>query len=261
MDVSLKGHRALITGASRGLGFAMARRFSQSGAEVAMVARRADVLEEAAESIRSETGNKVWAGAGDVASPDGMKALFDRMTAELGPVDILVNNAGGSISGKFEDLTDEMWRDDFELKLFAAARLCRWCLPHMKAQNWGRIINILNIGARAPQPRGAPTQVTRAAGLAMTKVIAGDAAADGVLCNALMTGQIVTDQIAGRHARGMAGNLTLEQYIAKEGEGIPMGRMGTPEEYANVACFLASDAASYVTGTAVNIDGGLSPVI
>ena len=261
MEISLAGRKALITGGSRGLGFAMARRFAESGAAVALFARREDVLGEAAERIREATGGHVWAHACDVADAAALKAAHDAMAVEFGHVDILVNNAGGSISGAFEDLTDEMWQQDFELKLFAAVRLARWCLPHMKARQWGRIINILNIGARAPKPRGAPTQVTRAAGLALTKVLAGDGAPHGVLANALLTGQIVTDQIARRHERGLAGNLSLEEYIAEEGAGIPLGRMGTPEEYANVACFLASDAASYVTGTAVNVDGGLSPVV
>jgi 3-oxoacyl-[acyl-carrier protein] reductase len=261
MDISLNGRRALITGASRGLGFAMAQRFAQSGGAVAMIARREDVLDDAAGTIRKATRAKVWTGACDVADPAALKAAHDAMVSEFGPADILVNNAGSSVSGPFEDITDEIWQQDFDLKLFAAIRLARWCLPHMKAQKWGRIINILNIGAKAPKPRGAPTQVTRAAGLALTKVLAGDGAPHGVLANALLTGQIVTDQVVRRHERGLGGNLTLEEYIAKSGEDVPLGRMGTAEEYANVACFLASDAASYVTGTSVNIDGGLSPVV
>jgi 3-oxoacyl-[acyl-carrier protein] reductase len=261
MDVRLDGRKALITGASRGLGFAMARRFAESGAEVAIVARRPDVLEAAADDIRKVSSTGVWARPCDVADARSVGRMHRELVAEFGNPDILVNNAGGSISGLFEELTDEMWQQDFDLKLFAAVRLARLCLPAMKRQRWGRIINILNIGARAPRAKGAPTHVTRAAGLALTKVLAGDGAPHGVLANALLTGQIVTDQIVRRHERGHGGNLTLEEYIAEEGGSIPLGRMGTPEEYANVACFLASDAASYVTGTAFNVDGGLSPVI
>jgi NAD(P)-dependent dehydrogenase (short-subunit alcohol dehydrogenase family) len=178
----------------------------------------------------------------------------------LGRVDILVNNAGGSKTGRFEDLTDEDWLGDLELKLFAAIRLCRLVLPGMKERRWGRIINVLNIGARAPSARGAPTHVSRAAGLSLTKILAGDGAPHNVLVNALLTGSIVTDQIE-RQWRREKSSLSLDDYIAEKGRRIPLGRLGTAEEYANVACFLASDASSYVTGAAINVDGGLSPVI
>ncbi len=260
MDVRMEGRKALITGASRGLGYAMALKFAQSGADVALVARREDVLEAARAEIAEATGRTIWARSCDVADGDALARLHGHMVKEFGDADILVNNAGSSVSGPFEEITDEMWRQDFELKLFGAVRLARLCLPAMKAQRWGRIINILNIGARAPRARGAPTQVTRAAGLALTKVLAGDGAPHGVLVNALLTGAIVTDQVMRRHERS-DGALTLPEFVADSGKNIPLGRMGTAEEYANVACFLASDAASYVTGTAMNIDGGMSPVI
>lgn len=260
MDVRMDGRKALITGASRGLGYAMALKFAQSGADVALVARREDVLETARAEIAEATGRTIWARSCDVADGDALAALHAAMVKEFGDADILVNNAGSSVSGRFEDITDEMWHQDFELKLFGAIRLARLCLPAMKAQRWGRIINILNIGARAPKAAGAPTQVTRAAGLALTKVMAGDGAPHGVLVNALLTGAIVTDQVRRRH-EGSDGALTLPEFVADSGQNIPLGRMGTAEEYANVACFLASDASSYVTGSALNIDGGLSPVI
>jgi NAD(P)-dependent dehydrogenase (short-subunit alcohol dehydrogenase family) len=260
MDVRLDGRKALITGASQGLGLAMALKFAESGGDVAMVARRVDVLEAAADEVRKATGQTIWTRSCDIGSADELTAMYQEMEADFGSVDILVNNAGSSVSGKFEDITDEMWQSDLELKLFGAIRLARLALPGMKERGWGRIVNVLNIGARAPKPAGAPTQVSRAAGLALTKVLAGDGAEHGVLCNALLTGAIVTDQVKRRHER-LASNLSLEDFIAESGQNIPIGRMGTAEEYANVACFLASDAASYVTGTALNIDGGMSPVI
>lgn len=260
MDVRMDGRKALITGGSRGLGYAMALKFAQSGADIALVARREDVLETARAEIAQATGRKIWARSCDVADGDALADLHGEMVKEFGNADILVNNAGSSIRGRFENITDEMWQADLDLKLFGAIRLARLCLPAMKAQRWGRILNILNIGARAPRAQGAPTQVTRAAGLALTKVLAGDGAPHGVLVNALLTGTIVTDQIRRRHERS-DGSLTLPEFIADSGKHIPLGRMGTAEEYANVACFLASDAGSYVTGTAVNIDGGMSPVI
>jgi 3-oxoacyl-[acyl-carrier protein] reductase len=260
MDVRMDGKRALITGGSQGLGFAMAKRFSESGADVAIVARRTDVLASAKAEIEQATGGVVWTYACDVGRATDINDMHKALVSDFGPIDILVNNAGSSQHGKFEELTDEDWQDDFDLKLFGAIRLARKILPGMKERRWGRIINILNIGAKAPKPEGAPTQVTRAAGLAMAKVMAGEYASYNVLVNALLTGSIVTEQVRRRHDR-LGVNKTLEEQIEQEGKKVPMGRMGTAEEYANMACFLASDAASYITGTAINVDGGLSPVI
>ena len=260
MDVPMDGRCALITGASRGLGLAMAKKFASSGADVAICARRGDVLEDARAEVAAVSGGKTVALVCDVSDASALETMFDGVIAALGKVDILVNNAGSSATGNFEDITDEMWQQDLDLKLFATIRLARLALPGMKERRWGRIINILNIGARAPGKRGAPTHVSRAAGLALTKVLAGDGAPFGVLANALLTGSIVTDQVVGQHARADTRS-SLDDFIADKGKGIPLGRLGTAEEYANMACFLASDAASYITGTAINVDGGMSPVM
>jgi NAD(P)-dependent dehydrogenase (short-subunit alcohol dehydrogenase family) len=260
MDVRMDGRRALITGGSQGLGFAMAKRFAESGADVALLARRAEILDEAKREIEAATGRTAWVYPCDIARADHIAGMYRALEGGFGPIDILVNNAGSSQHGKLEELTDEAWQEDIDLKLFGAIRLIRLVLPGMKERRWGRIINILNIGARAPKAEGAPTQVIRAAGLALTKVLAGECAPYNVLVNALLTGTIVTEQVKRRHRR-LGRNNTLAEQIAEEGARVPLGRMGTAEEYANVACFLASDAASYVTGTALNIDGGLSPVI
>lgn len=260
MDVRMDGRRALITGGSQGLGFAMAKRFAESGADVAILARRPEQLEAAKQDIEGATGQTCWIYSCDVGRADAIADMYGALERDFGAIDILVNNAGSSQHGKFEELTDQAWQDDFDLKLFGAIRLARRVLPGMRERRWGRIINILNIGAKAPKPEGAPTQVTRAAGLAMTKVMAGEYAPHNVLVNALLTGTIITDQVRRRHER-LGVNDTLEQQIIEEGKKVPIGRMGTAEEYANMACFLASDAASYITGTAINVDGGLSPVI
>ncbi len=260
MDVRMDGRAALITGASRGLGLAMAKKFACSGADVAICARRGDVLEEARAEVAAVSGGKTAALVCDVSDASALKTMFDDVIAGLGRIDILVNNAGSSATGNFEDITDEMWQQDLDLKLFAAIRLSRLALPGMKERKWGRIINILNIGAKAPRPRGAPTHVTRAAGMALTKVLASEFAPFGVLANALLTGSIVTDQVVGQHARADTAS-SLDDFIADKGKGIPLGRLGTAEEYANMACFLASDAASYITGNAINVDGGMSPVM
>jgi 3-oxoacyl-[acyl-carrier protein] reductase len=261
MDIRLDGRTALITGGSLGLGRAMGMAFAQSGARVALVARRPDVLEQARAEIREAVPKaQVALLSCDVSDGKAVPQAFAQAERELGPVDILVNNAGTSRTGKFETITDEVWQQDFDLKLFAAIRLARLALPGMKARRWGRIVNVLNTGAKAPQPGGAPTAVTRAAGMALTKVLAGEGAPFNVLVNAMLVGLIESDQWVQRHPKE-APNLTFEQYLQEKGKAVPMGRMGKAEEFANMACFLASDRASYITGTAINVDGGRSPVV
>lgn len=266
MKIDLTGRNALITGASLGLGRAMAEAFAKAGAGVAIAARRQDVLDEARAAIEAaaraagQAAPKVRGYACDVRDAARVARLYESASADLGKVDILVNNAGTSRTGKFEEISDAMWQEDFELKLFAAIRLARLALPGMKARRWGRIINVLNIGAKAPAAGGAPTAVTRAAGMALTKVLAGEGAPYNVLVNSLHVGLIESDQWEQRRKKD-APQQTMAQYYAEKGKAVPMGRMGRAEEFAAMACFLASDRASYVTGTSINVDGGRSPVM
>jgi 3-oxoacyl-[acyl-carrier protein] reductase len=260
MDIRLDGKKALITGGSKGLGLAMATLFAASGADVAILARRPEVLEEAKRAIGETARGRVVAVAADVSKADEVKRAHDKVVSQLGAIDILVNNAGTSQTGKFEEITDEVWQADLDLKLFGAIRLARLVFPGMKQRRWGRIINVLNIGAKAPRAGGAPTVVSRAAGMALTKVLAGEGAPHNVLVNALLVGLIVSDQWVRRHA-AQGANVPFADFTGKMAANVPLGRMGTAEEFANVACFLASDAAGYVTGTAINVDGGSSPVV
>jgi len=261
MEIRLDGRVALITGGSMGMGKAMAEKFASAGAQVAIVARRPEPLAETARQIVA-AGGDCRAYPGDVSKADEVGRLFAAISGDLQRVDILVNNAGRSQAGKFEDLTDEVWQDDFDLKVFAAVRFARLAFPGMKQRRWGRIINVLNIGAKAPGPGSAPTTVMRAAGMALTKVLAGEGAPYDVLVNSLMTGLIVSDQWARRHRRDFS-DQSFEDFLAEQARSqrIPIGRFGTAEEFANVACFLASDAASYVSGAAINVDGAKSPVV
>jgi NAD(P)-dependent dehydrogenase (short-subunit alcohol dehydrogenase family) len=178
----------------------------------------------------------------------------------LGPVDILVNNAGTSQRGPFMQVTDELWQNDLDLKLFAAIRLTRAVWPGMAERKWGRVINVLAIAAKAPAGETAPTAISRAAGMALTKVLSHEGAPHGILVNALLVGLIDSEQHQLRHAAGKSGE-SYEAWLAKVGAALPLGRYGRAEEFANLATFLASDAASYVTGTAINVDGGRSPVV
>jgi len=260
MEISLKGRSAVVTGASQGLGFAMAKAFAEAGADVAILARRKEPLEEARRALAASAKGRVAAISCDVADAAGIAGAYEAVMGEFGKVDILVNNAGKSATGAFESLSDADWQADLDLKLFAAIRFCRLVLPQMKERRWGRIINALNIGAKAPRARSAPTSVSRAAGMALTKVLAGEGAPYNVLVNALLVGLIVTDQIVRRH-RADGANLSLEDFIAKAGAAVPLGRMGRAEEFASLACLLVSDAGGFVTGTAINVDGGMSPVV
>ncbi|MCE2425028.1 MAG: SDR family oxidoreductase [Pseudomonadales bacterium] len=263
MDLDLTGRTALVTGGSLGLGRAMAAAFHGAGANVALIARREALLEEAKAAIENDPGGagaKIGIYPCDVTDPSMIENALAAATAELGDIDILVNNAGQSQTGRFEDLTDEVWQGDLDLKLFAAIRFARLVFPGMKERGWGRIINILNTAAKAPPPGSAPTSVSRAAGMALTKVLAGEGAPHNVLVNALMIGSIKSDQVRRGYDRSDK-SLSFEDFVVASGRSLPMGRMGEAEECGNVALFLASNAASYLTGCAINMDGGLSRVV
>lgn len=263
MDVRLDGKVALITGGSLGLGRAMALRFAESGASVAIVARGSEALEETASEIRGIAGsNRVATHACDVSNSSALENMHASIEAELGSIDILVNNAGTSQRGPFLDVSDELWQNDLDLKLFAAIRLARLTLPSMQKKQWGRIINVLNIGAKAPPAEGAPTAVSRAAGMALTKALAGEFAKYNILVNALLVGLIDSNQHVLRYEKSGA-SFSYEKFLVDmaESQNIPLGRVGRAEEFADVACFLASDRASYLSGIAMNVDGGKSPVV
>jgi NAD(P)-dependent dehydrogenase (short-subunit alcohol dehydrogenase family) len=260
MEVRLDGKSAIVTGGSKGLGLAIAKDFAASGADVAILARDPATLAAARTEIEGGAKAKVAAISCDVSQPAPIKAAYDRVMSEFGKVDIFVNNAGQSMRGPSETLSDEIWQADLDLKLFAQIRFCRLVLPQMKERRWGRIISVLNIGAKAPGADSAPTSVSRAAQMAFTKALSMEGAPYNVLVNSLHVGVIVSDQIVRRHRREGT-NLSLDEYIAEAGRGVPLGRMGRAEEFAHVATFLASDAASYVTGCAINVDGGRSPVV
>lgn len=260
MQMRMPGRNALITGGSKGIGLAIAQNFAGAGANVAIVARDPKGLDDARAEIATAANTKIVTVAADVGTADGCRTAYETAAKSLGQIDVLVNNAGTSQRGPFLEVTDEIWQHDLDLKLFAAIRLCRQALPGMTARKWGRIINILNIGAKAPQGTSAPTSVSRAAGMALTKVLSAEGAPHNVLVNALLVGNIESHQWVKRHA-GEGKGRSIGDFYAEMGKRIPMGRVGTAEEFANMALFLASDAGSYITGTAINIDGGMSPVV
>lgn len=260
MLIDLQGKTALITGGSKGLGRAMARRFAQSGADVVILARDARALDEAAVEIAAETGRRVRGYRCDVSQETAIDAAFEALRKDFPSIDILVNNAGSSSRSAIEALTPAMLDTDIALKIHSALHLSQRVLPGMTARRWGRILNVVNIGAKAPQGGSAPTSMSRAAGIAMTKVMANELAPRNILVNALCVGRIRSEQWVRNHQRD-APELSFQQYLERIGADVPLGRVGEAEEFAQIACFLVSDMASYITGTAINVDGGASPVV
>jgi len=264
MDVRMDGRVAVITGGSTGLGLAMAKEFAASGASVAILARKTDVLATAKAEIQKAAGKtnaKVEGYSCDVSKAAPITETWKKIEADFGKVDIVVNNAGISHAKAFDTVTDEDWQGDLDLKLFAAIRLCRLALPGMRERKWGRVVNVLNIGAKAPGANSTPTSVSRAAGLALTKAMSQENAKHGVLVNAMLVGLIDSDQWQRRHKTAAGAGKTYEEFLASMSGRIPLGRMGKAEEFARMACFLCSDAGSFVTGVAINVDGGASPVV
>ena len=263
MDLGLKDKVALVTGGSEGIGLAAARSMAAEGAKAVICARRSDVLEWAAAEIRSATGGEVLAIPTDVREPDQLDELFDRILATYGRIDVLVNNAGTSAASHFESVTDDAWQADLDLKLFAAIRCSRMAIPHMEAQGGGRIINVTNLSGKAPRAMSMPTSVSRAAGIALTKAMSKDLASDNILVNTVCIGLIKSGQHERRweSQREDGGGTSLDDWYAEMGQRVPLGRVGERHEAGDLIAFLASECASYVTGVAINVDGGSSAVV
>jgi NAD(P)-dependent dehydrogenase (short-subunit alcohol dehydrogenase family) len=257
MELGLKGKVAIITGGTEGIGKATALRLAQEGAKVAICGRRGEMLKKAADEI-GKTGAEVLAIAADMSKPADIERFMKAVIERFGRIDILVNNAGTSARGKFLEVDDASWSSDIELKVFGAIRCTRLAVPHMKKQGDGRIVNITISSAKQPGGESMPTSVSRAAGLAITKALSKEFAADNIRVNTVCIGKIKS----GQHERRIKKEgLNADEYYAKTAKEIPLGRVGEPAEVANVIAFLVSDAASYVTGTSVNLDGGMSGVL
>jgi len=264
MQTDLSGQVALITGASLGLGLAMAKALYVHGAKVALLARRPEPLQVAEDEILAlqveHSGGAVACFPCDVSDAEALTTTHSAVVKDFGDISILINNAGKAAAKPFLEASEQDWQEDLDLKLMAAVRLSKLVWPAMKNAKHGRIINLLNTAAKAPGANSAPTSVTRAAGMALTKVLSAEGATDGILVNAMLIGFIKSDQIRRLHET-QGNNQDLDEFITAAGARLPMGRMGEAEEVANLALFLASSAASYITGCAINMDGGLSKVV
>jgi len=265
MDLGLTGKVAIVTGGSDGIGKAAAHRMAAEGANAVIVARRPEVLEAAAQDIRTATGGTVLPIQGDVMEADTVNRILEMTLDRFGRVDILVNNAGTSMAKPFESVSDTDWTSDFDLKVWSAIRLIRAVIPEMRQVGGGRIINVTNLGGRTPGASSMPTSISRAAGIAITKALSKDLAQDNILVTTVCIGLIKSGQHERRYAQQKATNasVTHEAFYAglAKGRGVPLGRVGEAQEAGDVIAFLASERASYLTGIAVNIDGGTSAVV
>lgn len=257
MDLGLKGKVAVVTGSTEGIGKATALKFIQEGAKVAICGRRAELVTRTVDELK-HAGSNVFGMAADMSKAADIERFIGAVVEHFGRLDILVNNAGSSKRGPFLEIDDATWSGDLELKLFGAIRCARLAVPHMRRQGGGRIINIANTAAKQPGGASMPTTVSRAAGLALTKALSKEYAADNILVNAICIGKIKS----GLHERNRArAGLSPEEYYGKNAKDIPLGRVGETGEAANAIVFLASRAASYITGASINVDGGLSGVL
>ncbi|HEY7060788.1 MAG TPA: SDR family oxidoreductase [Chloroflexota bacterium] len=261
MELELEGKVAVVTGSSDGLGRAVAERLSAEGVGVAICARRDGHLREAAAAIETQTGHPVLAVPMDLSAPDAPPRLIAATVERFGRLDILVNNAGTSAGGKFESLSDELWAQDFELKLFGAVRCAREAIPHMRRQGGGRIVNILNTGAKVARAGSLPTAAARAAGLAVTKALSQEYAAENVLVNGVCIG-VVRSMQWERLRQRESPELDEEEFYRRfaQQRQVPVGRVAHASELADLVAFLVSARASYITGVAINFDGGYTPV-
>jgi 3-oxoacyl-[acyl-carrier protein] reductase len=254
MDLGIRGKAALVTAASKGMGKATAMGLAAEGARVLMCARTAADIKAAAEEVRAKTGAEVVEMAADVTKKDDVDRLVKRAGEVFGGVDILVANCGGPPRGNLDEMTDEQWYGAFEVATLSVVRLIRGVLPPMKQKRWGRILTIQSVSVKQPVPGLLLSNAVRPGVAGMVKTLAEDLGKHNITINVVCPGKILTDRLLGGAKQA---GLAREEFLEKAGLDIPLGRVGTPEEFANVMVFLASERASYVTGVALQVDGGL----
>ncbi|MEO6458206.1 MAG: SDR family oxidoreductase [Chloroflexia bacterium] len=258
MDMGLRGTVALVAASSQGLGKAVAFGLAHEGASVVLCARNLENLEAVAAEIREATGSQAMAVRTDLTQEEDIKRVVALSVEQFGRLDVLVNNAGGPPPGDFTKHDDAAWYRAFDLNLMSAARLIREALPYLKSSGRGRIINLTSVAVKQPVDGLILSNAIRAAVTGMAKTLSTELAPFGITVNSIAPGRINTERIRQLdRARASASGTTeqeVEDYFISQ---IPIGRYGEPEELANLAVFLASDKASYITGTTIQVDGGL----
>lgn len=257
MDLLLKGKTVVVTGASQGLGKAIATEFASEGAHVYISSRNEEKLQAAVKKIREKTGNKeVNYAVCDMKNDDQIQSLVQKVVEKYGGVDVLVNNAGGPPAGKFMDMSDDEWFGAFEQNLLSVVRATKKVIPYMKKQEAGRIVNITSSSIKQSIDRLILSNTMRPGVLGLTKSLAQEFAADNILVNTVGPGKIATDRMMQlNETAAKASGITVEEAERASVADIPMGRYGKPEEFAKTVVFLGSFANTYVTGQAVIVDG------
>lgn len=257
MDLGLKGKVALVAAASKGLGRAVAHELAAEGAQLAICSRDARVLEQTANEIAAATGAEVFAHAADVSHIGDIAAFVDAALKRFGRIDVLVTNSGGPPPGRFDALDAAMWQKATELTLLAPIEFARRALPGMRERRWGRILNVTSIAVKQPIDNLMLSNSLRAAVTGWARTLANEVAAQGITVNNLMPGYTRTERVEElAEATAKREGITPEQATARWEREIPMGRLGDVREFAALAAFLASERASYITGTSIPVDGG-----
>jgi NAD(P)-dependent dehydrogenase (short-subunit alcohol dehydrogenase family) len=261
MDLGLKGKSVLVTGGSKGIGLACAAAFAREGARVAIASRSAANLAAGIASLRA-AGHEAVAIEADLIQPDAAQAMVEAAQRALGPIDVLVNSAGAARRGAPESLAVHAWHDAMDAKYFSYVHAMHAVLPAMLARKGGNIVNIVGIGGKVASPWHLPGGAANAALMLVTAGLAHAHGHAGVRVNAINPGVTMTDRVKDGHtAEAAAQKVSMDEFLRRTEARIPLGRIAHPEEIANVAVFLASDRASYVTGVVLGMDGGATPLV
>ncbi len=258
MDLGLKDKIAFVAGASKGLAAATARQLAREGARVAINSRDAARLNAAADSIRAETGAQVIALVGDVAVAADVERLIGETARHFGGLDIVITNSGGPPPGRFDELSDEAWLQSVDLLLMSNVRFIRAALPHLRRSSSAAVLNFNSYSVKQPLPNLLLSNSIRLAVVGLVKSLALELGNEGIRFNAILPAFTDTERVRQLLTdRAKRNGATLEEEVKKQSAASPFGRMGTPQEFANVATFLCSPAASYVTGVTLTVDGGM----
>ena len=258
MDLGLNGKRAFVAGASRGLGYAVALGLAREACAVAINSRNPAGLTKAAQEILANTNSQVVPLPGDVTDPQVPDWLIQQTAAAFGGLDILVTNSGGPPAGKFEDFDDQAWQNAVELIFLSHMRLIRAALPYLRSSPSASVLTIASYSVKQPIPNLVLSNSIRSATVGLTKSLALELGSEQIRFNSILPAWTETERVQELMAhRAKVNQTSVESEIAKQTKDSPLGRMATPDEFANVAVFLVSPAASYVTGVALTVDGGM----
>jgi 3-oxoacyl-[acyl-carrier protein] reductase len=258
MDLGLKNKVALVTGSSRGLGYAAAYLLAKEGCRVAINGRDEGKVKAAAERVNKETGTQVEGFAGDASLPDVPEKLVKQTVEAFGGLDILITNTAGPTPGSIDTLDEAAWQKGIDLSLMSHVRLIKAALPYLRKSDAASVLTVTSYSVKQPIPNLLISNSVRAATVGLTKSLAMELGKDGIRLNSILPGWTETERVTElMGVRAKANQTSVEEETRKQSLEIPLGRMGHPEEFANAAVFLVSPAASYITGAMLNVDGGI----